>query len=800
MAFQDNTPIDIAMPGYVIYRDILPGEPYDPSAAPIFFPPKDSDELFDALRLAFPGVKTHSERMRDAMIKFLVEERQAEMAQHNITPLTESVATSPWQQSFPSMSSSGSSSTFSSPDTLNLATPTFGMSPQPQIPQLSRHLSSSTSATPGPVSISSPAGIEGMTGVFSVSTSEQPKQRVRRKMTEAEKVEYRKRRMVKACDKCSKRKRKCNHNQSEMEILATKQKITKSKGAPASVKPLSAGPPLLAPETLTNAFDFGFDDTSVGDMLLFDDYTNLFEEDPVFNFGGLEQPKPCVPHLHHSNYASDHFSSDRAQPGLMGDIDWQYDHSQQWNLGGSASAESTGSGNGMLWEHLRTGQQQPTHTRHFHEALGEAAFAFDNETKNVDGSPGRPPLSSRWPNTVLQLTATAKAVRKLSRGLRSNGTRQLSIQLTAISDIAAAIGSPRSSNAADGYQLSATGTIFSLQPRSAFGRNQTQMNVLSPLDGRSVIPSATSSLGLPYPSAATRFSTMRGMSREATRPGEESASTSVSSSRGTPSATHQGRPVFARGTGEGNSDKPWAELNMLKRRIPKSLHSVTDRNNNLAAEQQAVSRPDPGMQLPGKRNEPIHSRLHSATLTGSSTGLQPLPLHLNPVCAITDLQKDRSGALLWQHRNQDTFRCRDHFGRITPASPAGVTFSSGDGDSAASPSQNRRTAMFSAGESILFVLAAVLLLITGMLGSGKLSASALALAVICPASDGSHGLFWASGGSSWMHSVMDSLRSSLGRVDPMNQDDQKRFVGKRKMGSDRIDRGSCRPLAFGLRC
>jgi hypothetical protein len=47
-----------------------------------------------------------------------------------------------------------------------------------------------------------------MTSVFSLSTSEQPKQRVRRKMTEAEKVEYRKRRIVKACDKCSKRKRK----------------------------------------------------------------------------------------------------------------------------------------------------------------------------------------------------------------------------------------------------------------------------------------------------------------------------------------------------------------------------------------------------------------------------------------------------------------------------------------------------------------------------------------------------------------------------------------------------------------
>jgi hypothetical protein len=47
-----------------------------------------------------------------------------------------------------------------------------------------------------------------MTSVFSLSTTEQPKQRVRRKMTPDEKADYRKRRIVKACESCSKRKRK----------------------------------------------------------------------------------------------------------------------------------------------------------------------------------------------------------------------------------------------------------------------------------------------------------------------------------------------------------------------------------------------------------------------------------------------------------------------------------------------------------------------------------------------------------------------------------------------------------------
>jgi len=51
-------------------------------------------------------------------------------------------------------------------------------------------------------------------------------------MTESEKLEYRKRRIVKACDSCSKRKRKCSHNQPEMEKVRS-SKVTKTK-APAS--------------------------------------------------------------------------------------------------------------------------------------------------------------------------------------------------------------------------------------------------------------------------------------------------------------------------------------------------------------------------------------------------------------------------------------------------------------------------------------------------------------------------------------------------------------------------------------
>lgn len=183
-------------PSYIIYRDVPAGELYDPTAPLAFFPPKDSDELFDALRAKYPHLKSHSERMRDATIEFLLEERQAESMSTTVSPAMPSLYdsmtdASPWQQSWPS----ASMTTLSSPEMTNFATPSFDDSPVPSLPS-KQSSESQTSA------------IDQMTSVFSLSTSEQPKQRVRRKMTEAEKVEYRKRRIVKACDKCSKRKRK----------------------------------------------------------------------------------------------------------------------------------------------------------------------------------------------------------------------------------------------------------------------------------------------------------------------------------------------------------------------------------------------------------------------------------------------------------------------------------------------------------------------------------------------------------------------------------------------------------------
>ncbi|EME83535.1 uncharacterized protein MYCFIDRAFT_174964 [Pseudocercospora fijiensis CIRAD86] len=169
-------------PTYFVYRDIPAGEPFDPTSPLLFFPPKGSDELFDALRLAFPHLKTHSERLRDAIIKYLLEERHDEQTQVSPAPAPAMDMSVAW----PSVSSSGSASMLSSPEMLDMSTPAY--SPQPTAPQLTRQASVATSSQ------QSPPSLDQMTNVFSLSTSTLPKQRVRRKMTEAEKVEYRKRR------------------------------------------------------------------------------------------------------------------------------------------------------------------------------------------------------------------------------------------------------------------------------------------------------------------------------------------------------------------------------------------------------------------------------------------------------------------------------------------------------------------------------------------------------------------------------------------------------------------------------
>jgi hypothetical protein len=257
------------VPSYFIYRDVVPGAPFDPTSPPQFYPPKDSDELFDALRLKYPHVPNHADRMRDAIIEFLLEERAAESLQTS-PALTVDPSTVSWT----SASSGTMSSFFNSPDDFTMPTPTsLNQSPLPEAP-----IGDHSAFAQGSVD-RSPQTLDAMTGVFSVSSGAQPKQRTRRKMTEAEKVDYRNRRIAKACDKCAKRKRKCQHgetaNAPATAPASTCHKVVKAAQAGVKQTRMTASMqviPSALPEQghLLGMEDFGsadlFDITMLGDL------------------------------------------------------------------------------------------------------------------------------------------------------------------------------------------------------------------------------------------------------------------------------------------------------------------------------------------------------------------------------------------------------------------------------------------------------------------------------------------------------------------------------------------------------
>nr|OQO23720.1 hypothetical protein B0A51_09027 [Rachicladosporium sp. CCFEE 5018] len=281
-------------PAYFIYRDTSAACENGAAAPLAFFPAKDSDELFDALRAKYSHIKSHADRVREATIEFFMEEQ---------TSLTVSTTTStipvmydttgdlsPWQQSWPSESMT----TLSSPETMSLATPSFCEYSQ-QTPQV-RHSSAGLSS-----SVASPRALENMTSVFSLSTSEQPKQRVRRKMTEAEKVEYRKRRIVKACEKCKARKRKCIHNEPDVDKptrKVAKSQSTSKKNLNAAVRSEAHDAIDFDFESFINDIDVKAPSNDFGDFtLMYDDDLALeISFDSVLDFSNtqtpFEQPQP----------------------------------------------------------------------------------------------------------------------------------------------------------------------------------------------------------------------------------------------------------------------------------------------------------------------------------------------------------------------------------------------------------------------------------------------------------------------------------------------------------------------------
>ncbi|KAK3684367.1 hypothetical protein LTR37_020343 [Vermiconidia calcicola] len=477
---------EMAMPSYIIYRDVTAGQSIDPTAPLAFFPPKDSDELFDALRTKYPHLRTHSERMRDAVLEFLLEETQLPLAPMEQLPTPQtahSTTTSPWQASMQSMSSD--SSTWSSPDLLGLATPSFGNSPQPQAPSLTRYSSTATTSTG--TSESTPPAIDQMTGVFSLSEATQPKQRVRRKMTEAEKVEYRKRRIVKACDKCSRRKRKCQHNQPEMENVATAKlhKVSKMPPTPASKKSaIATQQPLQNTCPTYAANNMQYTDPFIADMSTspFEDFSTLLDE-PLPDVDFDEFLAPDQTHWPWSDTqdwtlldpVADDFAAQNAQNARAGYEQGLGRYQSRGHVDDSDAMFGNNINldgeNGTLWERIPNANLErpqeklrPTHTAHVHNADSVDPYTFsgdlpvlrrrtsnghgrelvDDQAKNVhiprqrvpSGATPRDAVPTSLADMTLRVNATAKAVKAFGNLLPSRSPSRSSVQAVSLRKVA----------------------------------------------------------------------------------------------------------------------------------------------------------------------------------------------------------------------------------------------------------------------------------------------------------------------------------------------------------------------------
>jgi hypothetical protein len=160
-------------------------------------PPKESDELYEALKAAFPRGTTHRSRMRDALIDFLIQEREAEREPQRIAV---PVAKNHVQSKGPARASRDNNLSQTCPRGLN------------SISQVSTNGGPTPPESPdGPSQAcrkKKPKDWDNMTVVWTSETGLARAPRPKRTMTEEERKDYQLRRVRGACVSCKKRKRK----------------------------------------------------------------------------------------------------------------------------------------------------------------------------------------------------------------------------------------------------------------------------------------------------------------------------------------------------------------------------------------------------------------------------------------------------------------------------------------------------------------------------------------------------------------------------------------------------------------
>jgi hypothetical protein len=242
-----------------------------------FFPPKGSDELFEALKEYYPHHKNLQARMQAAVIDFYLE--QSTVDSDLMLPQSPDYLASPNSTSFAS----------------SMSTPmTQPLQMQP--------------ASPGVASSSAPKQEDLMT-VWTLPSNPEAKIHKRRTMTDAEKVAYKAKRVEGACAECKRRRRKCVHSSSaassdssqtseRRKVKQTKRASTQTENA-ARAAAESASMPLQFEEPLflntqvdmtqfNLEFDFlnPLDSTITEDLPWNEDFSNTFDFSKDFQLYG----------------------------------------------------------------------------------------------------------------------------------------------------------------------------------------------------------------------------------------------------------------------------------------------------------------------------------------------------------------------------------------------------------------------------------------------------------------------------------------------------------------------------------
>ena len=275
--------------GYRIYR--LRTDAADPLASIAFDPPKDSPTLRQALELAYPDAASHEARIRDAIIDFLISERNNEST---INDTTSNIHTIPADAAI---------EVSDVDDRQQLG----AIEPHPELGDIKVEIPTSHSFQTGiddddddlgeserQSNHSTSSAWKSMTAVWNPFNRKVSKRGRKTPMTKEEKEEYRKIRKQGACSDCKKRKRKCNDDHYAVSIT------DKPTAQPRLRRKINVDPENLPP----------LDEAPPDDALPLPDLGLSFAGDSGFLNFVLGQNSAFDPHGHDESNTDGHFSSD----------------------------------------------------------------------------------------------------------------------------------------------------------------------------------------------------------------------------------------------------------------------------------------------------------------------------------------------------------------------------------------------------------------------------------------------------------------------------------------------------------